>query len=120
MIASSDLPQVCVSLTSATPTTKAPTTTKPAGPSPTQSGIAANCKKYYQAVSGDYCKSSPRKAIRPLTDPDSYLSRPEDCGREQDLPFPVLQLESCGWLIMRVLVLGLLLLCFRIGVLPGT
>ncbi|KAF2466140.1 uncharacterized protein BDR25DRAFT_377868 [Lindgomyces ingoldianus] len=42
----------------AKPTSKPPSTTptKSAGPSPTQSGIVANCQKYYKAVSGDNCQ----------------------------------------------------------------
>lgn len=36
-----------------TPTTKPPTT----GPSPTQPGIAANCKTFYKVESADTCQS---------------------------------------------------------------
>ncbi|KAH8695446.1 hypothetical protein BGW36DRAFT_429323 [Talaromyces proteolyticus] len=40
-----------------TATTTTATATGNGAPSPTQSGIAANCTKYYQAVSGDSCSS---------------------------------------------------------------
>ncbi|KAL5316128.1 hypothetical protein ACEPPN_017006 [Leptodophora sp. 'Broadleaf-Isolate-01'] len=48
----------CVAVTG-TPTSTSPavtTTAAPAGPSPTQDGIVADCKKYHIAVSGDTCQ----------------------------------------------------------------
>jgi len=50
---------VCVSTTTASPTTGGPTTTKSPGsgatPSPVQDGIDPDCKAYYQVASGDTC-----------------------------------------------------------------
>lgn len=43
------------STTSSTSTTSKPTTTTASLPYPTQSGIVANCNKFKNAVSGDYC-----------------------------------------------------------------
>ncbi|KAH8759269.1 LysM domain-containing protein [Hyaloscypha finlandica] len=48
----------CVAVTG-TPTTTAPATTTtaaPSGPSPTQDGIVADCKRYHIAASGDTCQ----------------------------------------------------------------
>ncbi|GAP93034.1 hypothetical protein SAMD00023353_10200160 [Rosellinia necatrix] len=42
--------------TTTTTTTHATTTTTPGGPSPIQSGVAADCNAFYKAVSGDTCQ----------------------------------------------------------------
>ncbi|KAK8050308.1 hypothetical protein PG994_012038 [Apiospora phragmitis] len=42
--------------TTSSKTTTATTTTTPSGPSPTQTGIASDCKAFYKAVSGDTCQ----------------------------------------------------------------
>ncbi|CZT24377.1 uncharacterized protein RCC_10102 [Ramularia collo-cygni] len=49
------VPGYVYATTTTSAVTSKPTTTGNAAPSPTQSGIAANCNHYYQAVSGDSC-----------------------------------------------------------------